>query len=484
MTFLQPTLPSDEARTPCLDDRGRAAVRALREHPDAPRWTYALGDRLERSDLDHVEGVRERLGRALGATATPNARLLAALASRTPHTDALRTQLGGLDLLDDFEAIPRTRRADLAAAPWRFVPEDADLERMVVYRTAGTTGHPVVVPHHPRAVAHYLPLVESALARWQVPFAPQPGQTAAFLLSAQLRTYTYATALSAWGGAGFAKLNLRATDWRDPGAPRRYLEAFDPPLLHGEPLTFAELLRSDADLHPRWILSTSVALSPALRAALADRFGAVVVDWYASVATGPLAVSAPDGIGLALLADDVHVEVVGADDRPLPILDAGAIDAVPEPERGAILVSSARNPYLPLLRYDTGDRGRLLRAPDGSLRLWGLEGRAALRFRAGDGTLVGTVDISRALREHPVGPKLLAHRFEQDAAGRCALTLRALPGSTLTQADIDEVHDALHALLVGAPLTIGNDDALFDDDLRAGRKPVPYRADDGSVSAT
>ncbi|MEY3014499.1 MAG: hypothetical protein RIT45_3234, partial [Pseudomonadota bacterium] len=360
----------------------------------------------------------------------------------------------------------------------------ADLERMVVYRTAGTTGHPVVVPHHPLAVAHYLPLVESALARWKVPFAPEAGAPAAFLLTAQLRTYTYATALSAWRGAGFAKLNLRPTDWPDADAPRRYLESFDPPLLHGEPLTFAELLRGEADLHPRWMLATSVSFSPALRDALVARFGAVVVDWYASVETGPLAFSAPDGLGMALLADDVHLEVVDADDRPLPILDATCLDGDGEPERGAILVSSARNPYLPLLRYDTGDRGRLLRAPDGSLRLWGLQGRAALRFRGGDGTPVGTVDISRALREHPVGARLLAHRFEQDASGQCTLTLRAIPGATLSPSDVADVRDAMHDVLAAAPLRVLVDDALFDDDLRAGRKPVPYRAADGNESAT
>lgn len=477
MTFLVPTLPSDEARIPCLDDAGRAAMRRLREHPDAPRWTYALGDRLLPADLDAIDAVRARLARARPQAATPSDRIMATLAGRVAQTPYLRAL--GAGALGDFEALPRTTRAQLAAAPWQFVPNDADLQRLIVYRTAGTTGHPVVVPHHPLAVAHYLPLVERALAAWGIAFTPEPGEPAALLLSAQLRTYTYATALMAWNGAGFAKLNLRQSDWPSAGASPRYLEAMDAPLVHGEPWTFAELLQQRPKIRPRWMMATSVAFEPGLQQALREAFGAVVVDWYATVETGPLAVSAPDGLGMILLADDVFLECVGPENRRLPIPclegtdDADAVIA--DLALGDLLVSGARNPYLPLLRYETGDRGRLIRAPDGTLRLVALQGRAAVRFDAADGTPVGTVDIARALREHPIGPRLLAHRFVQAADGTCALTLRPLPDRTLGTGELDAVRDAMAAIFAGGRVEVAVDPHLFDDDRAAGRKPVPYR---------
>lgn len=474
MTMLVPTLPNDEARSPSLDDAGRRALRALREHSDAPRWTYALGDRLTAADLAAVDRLRARLAAAPPAPAQPSADLMEHLQDRARHTPALRARLGNAPLAEIFDALPATRRADLAARPWAFVPDDIALDRLIIYRTAGTTGHPVVVPHHPLAIAAYLPLIERALAAHGVAFQPRPGEVAAFLVSHQQRTYTYATALAAWANAGFAKLNLAAADWPDAGAPARYLAAFDPPLLHGDALTFATLLRAPPAVRPRWLLSTSVELAPGLRTALAAAFPtAVVVDWYACVEAGPIAVSAPDGLGMMLIADDLLVECLGRDHRPLPIPAVAAADGEPT-ELGTIVVSGGRNPFLPLLRYDTGDRGRLVRAPDGTLRLVGLQGRAALQFRAGDGTWFGSVDVSRALREHPAGARLAAHRFAQAADGACALTLRPLPGGTWGAAEQASVAEAIAGLTRGAPLRVTREDGLFDAELRAGRKPVAY----------
>ena len=56
--------------------------------------------------------------------------------------------LGGEELLDERERLLRERRR----------LDDAALDRMVIYRTAGTTGHPITVPHHPVAIRCYEPL--------------------------------------------------------------------------------------------------------------------------------------------------------------------------------------------------------------------------------------------------------------------------------------------------------------------------------------
>ena len=59
----------------------------------------------------------------------------------------------GMDLERDWADIPTLSREDIAVRVESLVPLDADLSRMIVYDTSGTTGHAMVVPHHPAAVA-------------------------------------------------------------------------------------------------------------------------------------------------------------------------------------------------------------------------------------------------------------------------------------------------------------------------------------------
>lgn len=432
----------DLTRTPLLDDRGRGLLRRMREHPDAPRWTYAVGDRLREDDLPLLDGLRVALRDA--PTPGPSASVLA-IAARALATVPRLRDVGPVDLVEDWSSLPTSDRAALAARPEAFVPADADLTRLVVYRTAGATGHPVSVPHHPVAVAMYLPLVEAALARRGVPWQVEAEGVAAVLVSAQLRTYTYATVLSGWGGAGFGKVNLRPTDWPRAGACARWLADMAPPLVNGEPVAFAELLALDAPLRPKAMISTSNALSPALATALRERLGATVIDWYSSVETGPVAV----GCGFAhhLLSGDVHVELLDAAGRP-----AG---------RGEITVSGGRNPYLPLVRYRTGDHAAWGEGPcrcgDPAPRLVDLVGRTPVVFRAADGTPVGPVDVSRRLRELPVA----LHRLHQGRDGALRLDARPLPDHALHEADL---RAALGELFGDRPVTVRVDPALGDED--------------------
>ena len=232
--------------------------------------------------------------------------------------------------------------------------------------------------------------------------------------------------LSAWAGSGFVKVNLRPTDWPSPDSPARYLADLAPQLVTGEPVVFSELLRLGVRLQPRAMVSTSLALPAPLRADLERHFGCPVLDWYSMVETGPIACSCPAGNGLHVFPHDVLVEALSADGAP----------AAPG-ERGEITVSGGRNPFLPLLRYRTGDFGRLDHAPcpcgDPTPRIVDLDGRPIIVFRASDGTPVGPVDISRALRELPI----LRHAFVQHADGSCELTVQPRPGAQAP--DVSEI---------------------------------------------
>lgn len=448
----------DGNRTPLLDDAGRALLARMREHPDAPRWTYAVGDRLVAADLDALDHFRAALttGRATRDHAVPPS-VLAAIARARETVPRLRDLPSG-DLAARWEELPTSTRAELAAAPWEWVPTDTSLTHLLVYRTAGTTGHPVEVPHHPLAVASYLPLVEAALAAHGVVLPHAPDAVSCLLVSAQLKTYTYATVLSGWGGAGFSKINLRPTDWPSTGACTRWMSAWDAPLVNGEPVAFAELLAMDAPIRPRAMLSTSNALTPGLVAEVRERLGAALIDWYSTVETGPIAYACPRG-DLHVLPHDVHVEVVDPDSR-----------AVPPGARGEIVVSGGRNPFLPLLRYRTGDTARLVTAAcacgDPAPRLLDLEGRTPVVFRARDGTPVGPVDVSRRLRELP----LLLHRLRQRPNGALTLCARALPDRAVDPAALV---NALGELFGDLPIEVTLDGTLGDD----GIKVVPYALD-------
>jgi phenylacetate-CoA ligase len=441
---------------------GEAMLRRLREHPDAPRFNYMTGDRLWPNDLELISQFREELkNRRNPRDANPPDWLVERFHQLRDLIPYLRRIVPrGHDLRQLWHELPTMSRIDLALRPWEFVPDDASLDRLIIYRTAGTTGHPISVPHHPLAVRCYEPLLEFALAQFGIQPRFDPEVVACLLVGAQIRTYTYATVLYNWQGAGFAKLNLRQTEWPHDGSQQRYFTAMSPQFLTGDPVSFAEMLRLDIDCQPLALVTTSVAMSPALKQRLTIRYQAPVIDWYSLVETGPVGYACPHGHGYHLLPHDLHVESLRADGSP----------AAPG-ERGEITVSGGRNIFFPLFRYRTGDFGRLDFAPcpcgDLLPRLLDLEGRVPVLIRASDGTPVTTVDLSRLLREFP----LLLHEFVQHADQSCELVVRPLPGAFV---DLDAIAAALGQVLGDLPLALRADPSLGE---RADGKAIPYRSE-------
>jgi phenylacetate-CoA ligase len=455
-------MPIDHAdRSPLLTPAGERMLRRLKEHPDAPRFNYVTGDRLHPEDLPEMDRFRQRLrterGPRAAAPSPAVVQWVAALRQRIPF---FRERIpAGLDLERDWAALPTTSRLNLALAPWDFVPDDEPLDRLVIYRTAGTTGHPISVPHHPRAIRCYEPLIEFALERHSARPHFDADSVACILVGAQVRTYTYAAVLYNWAGAGFAKTNLRQTEWPREGSQHRYFTDLAPRFLTGDPISFAEMLRLDLPARPLALLTTSVAMSPKLKERLARRYGAPVIDWYSLVETGPVGYACPRTDAYHLLPPDLHVEVLRPDDTP----------AAPG-ERGEIAVTGGRNVFAPLLRYRTGDYGRLDFGPcpcgDPMPRLLELEGRVPVLLRSADGTPVTTVDLSRLLREFP----LLLHEFAQSADLSCELVIRPLPGAA---PDLGALAASLRRLLGNLTLVIRIDPHLGE---RAEGKAAPYRS--------
>lgn len=440
----------------------KTIVDRLRQHPDAPRWNHAAGDRLSSVDRSALAKFADALARrrARREHGEVPEEILAWVKGRADGSPHMRRALAGLKPERDWGRIPTTSREDLAVRVHDIVPDDADLAAMLVYRTAGTTGHALLVPHAARAVGAYLPLLDLGLRRHGVRPDFSPRSAALFLVGAQARTVTYPSSFSYWKGSGFAKLNLNPGDWPAAGAAERFFAEFAPSLLTGDPLSFSEMLRQGIRHRPKAMVTTAVALSRGLKKRLERAYRCPVIDWYSLTETGPLGYACPKGHGYHQLPHDVHLEALRPDGTPAA---AG--------ERGEIAVTGGRNPYLPLLRYRTGDWGRLDygRCPCGDTmpRLLDLEGRAPVVFRRADGSPVNPVDASRVLREFP----LVQHEMLQTKDGGVRLTVRpagsGFPVERL-RAALQELFGPGVGISVKTSATLGS---------RKGGKLMPFRTE-------
>lgn len=443
-------------------NRAGPAWQRLTEHPDAPRWNHRAGDGLRPQDRQQLLGWQAcfQTGRSVRAHGQVPASVLASLhlqwPPRLPRPNELAAQ---------WHTLPTSSREDLALRPESLVPDGANLAEMLVYRTAGTTGHALLVPHHAAAAACYLPMLEFAAARHGAHWQVGPEVVAAVLLGAQQQTVTYPCTLSLWGDAGFAKVNLACDDWPQPDSPLRYLEALQPCLFSGDPISLAKLLElvttapGARKLRPKAVVSTAVAMGTSLRRRLEEVLAAPVIDWYSLTETGPLGYRCPLSEDYHVLPHDIHVEVLGPQGELLP---AG--------QRGEVTVSGGRNPYLPLLRYRTGDFGSLDYGPcpcgDPMPRLVDLEGRVPVVLRDHRGQLANPVDLSRVLRDLP----LVQHHLHQSTTGAVQLRLRPIAPADF---DLSWAVAAVRQVLGPVAVEVAVDETLGQ---RIGKAP-PYTSD-------
>ncbi len=424
---------SDAERWPTLTAEGAARLAAVRHHPAAPRWTHATGDRLT---AEQVERTRHPL---------PTEGWLAEHLALARQLIAYR-RLPRLERLTDF---PTISRADLAADVAAFVPLDADFGRLLHGSSSGATGAALMIPDDVEEVARSFHLLVDLVTAHGVVWRPDPDRMALVNLVLQHQAFTYASVISGFGQSTMARINLAPAEWPAPGAAADFLAAQDPQVITGDPSTLAELLRPDlvAAVRPLALFSGAMELSAPLRARLEEAFGCPVFDVYGLHETRPIAVRTDDGPFLVLQRRLV-VEILDPAGQP-----------VPPGEVGEIVVTAGENPLLPLVRYRTGDFARLVEV-DGRPALADLEGRAHTRFVAGDGSLVGSVDLTQQLQAHGA----LGWTVHQDAAG--AVTARVVEGDA-------RIGEALQALL-GRPVQV---ERVLDLAALGPGKPRRYRSE-------
>lgn len=460
---MRPIPPEWRARAPAMTERAWAGLARVLEHVDAPRYNRTMGDRVGERELAALAGLRAALATGVReAERAPSARAVAFVEGLRERLWLLDELPDGLDVARDFEELPTTDRDALAHRLEELVPRDLSLDDAIVYSTSATTGHAVIIPSHPSAMVQNLAHLERLAALHGVALAPREGEPAAMNASLQRRTYVFATTMSGWAGAVFVKVNLAPHDWAGGEPSRgRFLADVDPAFLSSEPVTLAEAVRLELPLRPRLVVSSAVGLPAAVASRVRAAWGAAVVDLYSTTETGPIAATVPGVDGHVVLMPDLFVEALDP---------SGA--RVPDGERGELAVTGGRNPFLPLVRYRTGDHGRLATTvlADGTRArvILDLEGRAPVTFRATDGGPVGSVDIARRLR--PIAP-FVQHALHQRADGSLELRLRPLPGVPIPRDDFAHV---LHDLFGrDAAVTVVVDPTLGS----GGAKVVAWRSD-------
>lgn len=458
---------TDAERWPTLSSDELARVAEVRAGEHAPVWEHETGDRL---DADDLRALRERvylpfaLPTPCPALSEPPRSSRTARSARTPVGPA-PTPSWVDDLVRRAHAtVPRYRaaaragtsgptsplhelapvtRADLVADLAAHVPLDVPLDRVLEGSSSGSTGAALVVPLHPRTVASDLLVVHALVEAAGISWARDPGMLALANVVDQRAAFTYVSALSAFPRADgvpaplMARVNLDDAAWREAGDRERWFEAHDPQVISTMTLPLLHLLDlADAGLtiHPLAVVTGATHVTPAVRERVAATWGAPLVDVYALRETGPVAASL-DGRGHVVVGRRVHVEVLDDDGR-----------ALPDGERGEVVVTVDENPYLPLLRYRTGDTAVLVHDERGTV-LVDLEGRTPVRYRDASGAWRPSVDAVQVLQ----AAGLLAWHLHQDADGGVRLTAVPPPGRGAHAAD--EAARALEAWL-GRPVTV------------------------------
>lgn len=432
---MESTALTDAERWPLLTKEGAALLRRLREHPHAPQYNHACGDRLTAEARDRLRAYRKTL-------ATFDDGWIGELIERVYATVPRYRRSGAVPR--DLTSVPTIGRHDLLSRVEEHVPDDADLSDLIIYRTSGSRGPAATVPMTPEFCALDLPVIEHVLAGLGVQVEGGPRRVSLVNVYFQPVAYQFVSVASYLDDAGHLKLNLHPFGWSDPGDRVSFLDDCDPELYTGNPISLAALAELPLRGRPKAILSGAMALGDGLRRRLSARFECPVIDLYGITETGLIAWW--DGPGHRLLPRRLHVEILDPSGNPCP---PGVV--------GEITVTCGENPVLPLLRYRTGDHAAL----EGRL-LIGLDGRAPVRYRAVGGAWINSIELTHVLS--PLG--LVAWQLHQHAEGRLSLTMHAVGAPEPAVAEA-----AVRSLLGDLPIEV------LAADLSGDAKPQRYSSD-------
>ena len=403
---MNPDVITDAERYPTLTEDGRRMLEFLREHPHAPIFRNESGNRLTADEVTQVRKFeRDAKSAEVGWRPGELPPWLGNFVERCFSDVPFYQRYGSPS--EKFHDLLTISRADLSRDIAQFVPDSAPIDRLINFRTSGTTGHPLLLASHPVVAASYLAFHKRALRRFGIELRHGRGQVGVVLVGFQRKCFTYVSVTPTMDESGLAKINLHPADWRDPDDRAKYFDALATEVYTGNPIAFAELLKLPLQTKPRAMLSTSMTLLPAMQQQLQERFGCPVLDLYSMNEAGPVAVADASVGGHVLLQHRLYVEILDETGRPLP-----------PGERGEVALTGGFNFCLPLLRYRTGDYAAL-RFNGGEPVLVGLEGRPPVCFRNMRGEWMNNIEVTTALQRFAI----VQFTLHQDRDGGLLLRL-------------------------------------------------------------
>ncbi|MFN7292317.1 MAG: hypothetical protein ACK5T6_17160 [Pirellula sp.] len=380
---------SEEERFPLLTANGRKLLYRMRQDSNAPIWNWPNGEQLNDSGLSRVNQFAD----ALRQHAEAGSETLDEPSWIDDYVDYCLSEVPfyrrrgrrGLSL----QEIPTCGRVDMAPCVWDFVPDSEPLDELITFSSSGTTGHPTRTPHHPYSAACGVPLMEQAVQKFcGVPFPRGSDSTVICNVAAYPGAYTTAIVVAYLQEAGCIRVNLDPSAWRKVEDREAYLNRWAAPIWLGDPVAFGALEKLDIDYKPKAILSSIMHLSPGFAKRLSLKYECPVLDMYAMTEAGIIAVG--NESGHRIIPHDLFVEVLDERERRC----APGV-------RGEIVLTGGRNPYLPLLRYRTGDFASL-QIIDGHRALVGLEGREPIEYPIPNGRIIHSMELTRLMRYYPV----------------------------------------------------------------------------------
>ncbi|WP_244245358.1 AMP-binding protein [Leptospira kemamanensis] len=408
----------DRNRTPLMKEEWNLELEKMTGSPFAPKWNAIIGDRIGEEEFLFVTSFQKDLLHAKEHSLyQTKGTILPFIESYLNTSDFFKKQLQGIPWKQNFELIPFMNRDDLQTKITEIIPNDVNLKEIVINPTSGTTGKPILAPNHSKAIGCYVPLIEFSVERFGVRPIHSPKSTFAIQLCYQENTIVYATCHSLAGGSKFAKINIHPNGWKKPSDLQNFLTESSPQILTGDPYAFESAMQMGIHYKPEAIHSTALELTPALRTRLSAYFQCPVINFYSLNETGPIAYSCPnEPEWMHLLPHDLYVEIISNTTG----------NPVPTGNVGEIVLTGGRNPFIPLLRYQTGDQGEIQYGPcvcgDHFPRLRLLSGRKPVYFQKQNGEIVNPIDVARILRKNPI---IYQFQVEQTNANEwvCRLSL-------------------------------------------------------------
>jgi phenylacetate-CoA ligase len=328
-----------------------------------------------------------------------------------------------------LRALPTIAKNDLRARPLaETLVDGADVHRLVRHTTSGSSGQPFNIYRAPRE-EHLLNLFRlragagsglrtfDRVARFsQLPLDPEPRP---------------------WPGRIRQAIGIHREQRFDALAPAQQLAEgltrHRPDVVCGYPSTLrhvaAWMSQRPRRFRPRLIFSGGEVLDAAARRTIEGAFSAPLVDFYGAHEFNLLAWECPNGDGYHVCDDNVLIEVVGEDGRPVQTGEIGEV------------VATALHSYtMPFVRYRTGDLA--IRGPGACgcgqpfSTLRAIRGRGVDYLRLPEGRRVHPYAITVHLAEREAA-WVAQHQIVQTADGRIRLDIR--PSARPRPEDIERV---------------------------------------------